>query len=136
MLPFGLGDYVESALKPHLIYARRQGISLAVAAVFGVTTLLFVVLAAFLALTYVMAPVWAALLCAGACAAVAAVSLKIVQRRARVRARTSAEVVAAEEGHEPEIAAARLKAAASFASSVVPALVIGAVAFFLGRRRR
>ncbi|HUF56921.1 MAG TPA: hypothetical protein VMM55_10230, partial [Thermohalobaculum sp.] len=64
MLPFGLGEYVESALKPHLIYARRQGITLAVAAVFGVTTLLFVALSVFLALTYVMAPLWAALLCA------------------------------------------------------------------------
>ena len=135
-MPFGLGDYVESALKPHVIYFRRQGISLAVAAVFGAVTLLFVVLSVFLALTYLMAPLWAAMLCAVACAAVAGTMLKIVQRRARVRAVASAEVVAAKEGHEPELQAARLKAAASFASSVVPALLIGAVAFFLGRKRR
>lgn len=135
MLPFGLGEYVESALKPHLIYARRQGITLAVAAVFGATTLLFVVLSVFLALTYVMAPLWAALLCAAACALVAATALAVVQRRARVRARTSAAVVAAEEGHEQEMTMARVKAITAFAASVLPAVAIGAVAFFLGRRK-
>ena len=134
MLPFGLGEYVESALKPHLIYARRQGITLAVAAVFGATTLLFVVLSVFLALTYLMAPLWAALLCAGACLLATGIAMMIFQRRARVRARTSAAVVAAEEGHEPEITAARMKALTTFASAVL-ALVIGAVAFFLGRRK-
>ncbi|HUF55208.1 MAG TPA: hypothetical protein VMM55_01460, partial [Thermohalobaculum sp.] len=95
------------------IYARRQGITLAVAAVFGVTTLLFVALSVFLALTYVMAPLWAALLCAA----------------------TSAAVVAAEEGHEQEMTMARMKAVTAFAASVLPALAIGAVAFLLGRRK-
>ena len=135
MLPFGLDESVENVLKPHLIYFRRQGVSLAVAAVFGATALLFVVLSVFLALTYVMAPLWAAVICALVCAAVAAVMLKIVERRARVRARAGAEVVAAQEGHEQEMTGARLRAAASFASSVLPAVAVGAVAFLLGRRR-
>ena len=135
MLPFGLGDYVESALKPHLIYYRRQGTLLAVAGVFAATTLLFAVLTVFLALTYIMPAVWAAVLCALICAAVVMVLLSVVQRRARLRARTSAEVVAVEQRKDAEITAARLRAAASFFSSVGPALAVGLVAFLLGRRR-
>ena len=134
-MPFGLGEYVESALKPHLIYARRQGITLAVAAVFGATALLFVALSVFLALTYLMAPIWAALLCTAASAIAAAIALMIVQRRARIRTRASAEVVAAEAGHEPEMTMARVRALSAFASSVLPAIAIGAVAFFIGRRK-
>lgn len=134
MLPLGLGEYVEGALKPHLIYARRQGTSLAVAAVFGIATVLFLLVALFFALLYVMPPLMAALLLALLCATVVAVMVAIVQRRAKLREAAGSEAVAIEEGKAAEVTLGRLLAVRALMGAILPTLAIGAVAFLIGRR--
>lgn len=134
MLPFGLGEYVEGALKPHVIYARRQGISLAVVTVFGIAAVLFLLMALFFALLYVMPPLVAALLCALICLTVVAVAMSAVQRRARLRRIAGSEAVAVREGKAAEVALGRMGALRGFLGAVLPTLALGAVAFLIGRR--
>lgn len=130
-----MGDWVAGAVRPHLDYARRQGVTLAVAAVFGVITTLFLVLTLFLALTYVMAPVWAALLCAGLAATVVLVMLLIARHRAKLRGvQRSAVVAEAPETARVEKAAVAMMAARSVAALALPAALVGA-AWLLARRK-
>lgn len=135
MVTFGLGDWLAGILKPHIIYARQQGISLAVAAVFGVGMVLFLLLALFLGLTYVMPPFWAAMLCALICAVVAAVALLTVQRRAKLRQRAGADVVAIEEGKGGEAAGGTLLALRGVAAALLPAVLVAVIAYLMRRRR-
>lgn len=132
-----IGEFIEGLLKPHLIYMRRQGISLAVVAVFGACTVVFLLVALFFALLYAMPPLGAALLCALLSFSVAASVLMTVQRRARIRAAAGAEAVA-----RREASMANRRPASGLAPTVIkglvaavlPTLLIAGLGYLVGRR--
>lgn len=136
MLPF-VGGWIRSQIQPHVIYVRRQGITLAVAAVFGIASLMFVVLTIFLALTYLMAPLTASLLCAGLTAITAGIAVMVAFRRAKIRNVGGTTVIETpDESTDEERTEVALRALKGVALVTAPAVLLATAAWLISRRSR